>query len=261
MTHALAIAGTAARHPAPAPALRAEWARCLADVRAAQRLRYRVFVEEGGAEITSSMQHHELDAFDPWCEHLLVRHPLDGSVIGTYRVLTPEKARLQGGLYADAEFDLAPLLPLRPRLVELGRACVHPDHRAGGVILALWRALTRFMLARGLDTMIGSASVPMRDGGHAAASLWTKLRETHLAPPALRVQPRLALPVERLECGLDVEPPPLVKGYLRLGARLLGAPAWDPAFQTADLPLLVRLSEIPARYRRHFLAEAPAFRA
>ncbi|HET9978319.1 MAG TPA: GNAT family N-acyltransferase [Burkholderiaceae bacterium] len=256
MTQALATSLPAPRRDAPAPPLRAEWARCLADVRAAQRLRYRVFVEEGGAQVTSATQHHELDAFDPWCEHLLVRDPTDGRVIGTYRVLTPEKARLQGGLYADAEFDLAPLLALRPRLVELGRACVHPDHRAGGVILALWRGLTRFMLARGLDTMIGAASVPMRDGGHAAASLWTRLRETHLAPPALRVQPRLPLPVERLDCCLAVEPPPLVKGYLRLGARLLGAPAWDPAFQTADLPMLVRLSEMPARYRRHFLADA-----
>ena len=257
MTPALATSLCVPRRAAPAAALRAEWARCLADVRAAQRLRYRVFVEEGGAQVTSAMQHHELDTFDPWCEHLIVRHPADGEVIGTYRVLTPEKARLQGGLYADAEFDLAPLLALRPRLVELGRACVHPDHRAGGVILALWRGLTRFMLARGLDTMIGSASVPMRDGGHAAASLWTGLRETHLAPPALRVRPRLALPVERLDCALPVEPPPLVKGYLRLGAKLLGAPAWDPAFQTADLPMLVRLSEMPARYRRHFLADAP----
>jgi putative hemolysin len=222
MTLALTSRAHAAHEGPKTPHLRAEWARCLADVRAAQRLRYRVFVEEGGAEITTSMQHHELDAFDPWCEHLLVRHPADGEVIGTYRVLTPEKARLQGGLYADAEFDLAPLL------------------------------------ARGLDTMIGSASVPMRDGGHAAASLWTRLRETHLATPALRVQPRLPLPVERLDCTLPVEPPPLVKGYLRLGARLLGAPAWDPVFQTADLPMLVRLSELPARYRRHFLADAAA---
>lgn len=248
----------APRDGAGASGFRAEWARCLADVRAAQRLRYRVFVEEGGAEITSSMRHHELDAFDPWCEHLLVRHPVHGEVIGTYRVLTPEKARLQGGLYADAEFDLSELGPLRPRLVELGRACVHPDHRAGGVILALWRGLTRFMRARGLDTMIGSASVPMRDGGHAAASLWTRLRETHLAPPSLRVRPWLPLPVDRLDTTQKVEPPSLVKGYLRLGARLLGAPAWDPAFQTADLPMLVSLSQMPARYRRHFLADGPA---
>jgi len=236
--------------------LHVEWARCLADVRAAQRLRYRVFVEEGGAQLAERVLHHELDGFDPWCEHLLVRSAADGEVLGTYRVLTPEKAKLHGRLYADAEFDLAPLLELRPRLIELGRACVHPDHRHGGVILALWHALARFALARGLDTMIGCASVPMRDGGHAAASLWQRLRDTHLAAPALRIQPRLPLPIDRLDGSLDVEPPPLVKGYLRLGARLLGPPAWDPDFQTADLPMMVRLGDMPARYRRRFLASA-----
>jgi putative hemolysin len=235
-----------------------EWARCLADVRAAQRLRYHVFVEECGARLPVTVLHHELDAFDPWCEHLLVRKGTDGHVIGTYRVLPPEKAQLQGGLYADAEFDLSPLRALRPRLVEVGRACVHPDHRNGSVILMLWHALARFMQARGLDTLIGCASVPMHDGGHVAASLWRRLRTTHLAPAALQVRPRLPLPVDRLDCDLDVEPPPLVKAYLRLGAKLLGPPAWDPDFQSADLPLLLRLDDMPSRYRRHLLGKALA---
>jgi putative hemolysin len=235
--------------------LRVEWAQSLADVRAAQRLRYRVFVEEGGAHLTSTVLHHELDAFDPWCEHLLVRRQIDGEVVGTYRVLTPQKAQLNGGLYTDAAFDLAPLWPLRPRLMELGRACVHPAHRTGGVILALWRALAQLMQQRGLETMIGCASVPMRDGGHAAASLWHRLRTTHLAAPELQVRPRLPLPIAHLDGTLDVKPPPLIKGYLRLGAKLLGPPSWDPDFQTADLPMMVSLAELPARYRRHFLAK------
>jgi putative hemolysin len=235
--------------------LHVEWAGCLADVRAAQRLRYRVFVEEGGAQLPVSVLHHELDAFDPWCEHLLVRNRIDGEVIGTYRVLPPEKAQLQGGLYAESEFDLSPLAALRPRLVEVGRACVHPDHRNGSVILMLWHALAQFMQSRGLDTLIGCASVPMHDGGHVAASLWHRLRTTHLAPAAMQVRPRLALPVDELNHDLEVEAPPLVKGYLRLGAMLLGAPAWDPDFQSADLPMMVRLDDMPVRYRRHFLSE------
>ena len=235
--------------------LRVEWAQSLSDVRAAQRLRYRVFVEEGGAKLTNTVLHHELDAFDPWCEHLLVRRQVDAEVVGTYRVLTPQKAQLNGGLYADAAFDLAPLWSLRPRLMELGRACVHPAHRTGGVILALWRALAQLMQQRGLETMIGCASVPMRDGGHAAASLWQRLSATHIAPPEWQVSPRLALPIEHLDRTLDVKPPPLIKGYLRLGAKLLGPPSWDPDFQTADLPMMVSLAELPARYRRHFLAE------
>jgi len=168
-------------------------------------------------------------------------------------VLTPQKAQLNGGLYADAAFDLAPLWALRPRLMELGRACVHPSHRTGGVILALWRALARLMQQRGLETMIGCASVPMRDGGHAAASLWQRLSATYLASPELQVRPRLALPIEHLDCTLDAAPTPLIKGYLRLGAKLLGPPAWDPDFQTADLPMLLCLNDLPGRYRRHFL--------
>jgi putative hemolysin len=252
-------ATTAQWRPRPASeascALRVEWAQSLADVRAAQRLRYRVFVEEGGAQLASTVLHHELDAFDPWCEHLLVRRQSDGEVVGTYRVLTPQKAQLNGGLYADAAFDLAPLWALRPRLMEIGRACVHPAHRTGGVILALWRALAQLMQQRGLETMIGCASVPMRDGGHTAASLWQRLCANHLTVPELLVRPRLPLPIEHLDRTLDVKPPPLIKGYLRLGAKLLGPPSWDPDFQTADLPMMVCLADLPARYRRHFLAE------
>jgi putative hemolysin len=89
--------------------------------------------------------------------------------------------------------------------------------------------------------------------GDAAASIWRQLAQTHLAPIEYQVRPRLALPVERLDASLQVEPPALIKGYLRLGARVLGAPAWDPDFNTADLPMLMRIADLPARYRKHFL--------
>jgi putative hemolysin len=105
-----------------------------------------------------------------------------------------------------------------------------------------------------LDTMIGCASVSMRDGGHYAASLWKKLEQTHLASAEWQVRPRLPLPVNELRHDLDVEPPPLIRGYLRCGARVLGAPAWDPDFNTADLPMIMRIADLPARYRRQFSA-------
>ena len=154
----------------------------------------------------------------------------------------------------DTEFDLMRLRPLRDRMVELGRSCVHPDHRSGVVILALWGALAQFMEHNAMETVIGCASISMRDGGHCAASLWARLRESHLAPVEWQVRPRVALPVDDLNQSLDVEPPALIKGYLRMGAKVLGAPAWDPEFNTADLPLLTRVADIPERYRRHFLA-------
>lgn len=246
--------------PLARPQLDVAWARTQDEVREAQRLRYSVFAGEMGARLTpppGTPAAHDADSFDEHCEHLLVRAresaDSPGLVIGTYRVLTPAAAARAGGLYSETEFDLSPLNELRPRMVELGRSCVHPDHRSGGAIMALWGALAEFMLRNKLDTMIGCASVSMRDGGHYAASLWKRLEQTQLAPPEWRVSPRLALPVDELRHDLDVEPPPLIKGYLRCGARVLGAPAWDPDFNTADLPLMMRIADLPSRYRRHFL--------
>ena len=236
------------------------WARHEDEVREAQRLRHLVFAEEMGARLSppaGTPPGLDVDVFDAHCEHLLVRlveaDGEAGAVIGTYRVLTPTAARRVGGLYSETEFDLTRLRPLRSTMVELGRSCVHPEHRSGGAILALWGALAEFMVRNRLHTMIGCASISMRDGGHVAASLWEQLRRTHRAPSERLVRPRLPLPVADLDRALAVEPPPLIRGYLRCGAWVLGAPAWDPDFNTADLPMMMRIDDLPARYRRHFL--------
>jgi putative hemolysin len=237
------------------------WARHQEDIRNAQRLRYQVFALEMGAQLTplaGTPACHDADRFDAHCEHLIVRCEDDsamaGEVIGTYRVLTPVAAERLGSWYSDTEFDLTRLRQLNGRMAELGRSCVHPAYRQGGVILALWGALGAFLQANRLDTVIGCASVSMRDGGHTAASLWERLRATHLAPTEQQVQPRLALPVEELRRDLPAELPALIKGYLRCGAKVLGPPAWDPDFNTADLPMMMRLQDLPEKYRRHFLA-------
>lgn len=245
---------------AAAPRLHVSWARDEAEVREAQRLRYQVFADEMGARLSipkGAPKGLDVDAFDAFCEHLLVRaiksDGSQGKVIGTYRVLTPAAAKRAGGLYSETEFDLTRLRSLRERMVELGRSCIHPEHRSGGAIMALWGALAEFMLRNELDTMIGCASVSMRDGGHFAASLWKQLEKTHLASIEWQVRPRLPLPVDELRHDLSVEAPALIKGYLRCGARILGAPAWDPDFNTADLPMMMRIQDLPARYRRHFM--------
>ena len=232
------------------------WAQHQDEVREAQRLRYSVFATEMGANLPNTLQGHDIDLFDDYCEHLLVRDVATGQVIGTYRVLTPAQAKRAGSTYSDTEFDLTRLRDMRQRMVELGRSCVHADYRHGGVIMALWGALFEFMDRNRLDTMIGCASIPMFHNGvvtgNAAASIWHQLRQTHLAEIQYHVRPRLALPVEALEHHLQVEPPALIKGYLRLGAKVLGAPAWDPDFNTADLPMMMRTADLPARYRKHF---------
>ena len=247
---------------APEPAgIEVGWARHLDEVREAQRLRHAVFAGEMGAVLPKTVPGHDVDLFDDFCEHLLVRDAASREVIGTYRVLTPAQARRVGSTYSDTEFDLTRLRSMRERMVELGRSCVHPDHRHGGVIMALWGALGAFMVRNQLDTMLGCASIPMQmdgphgrvGGGHAAASIWRQVKEKHLAPIEFHVRPRMPLPVERLDGTLDVEPPALIKGYLRLGSKVLGPPAWDPDFNAADLPLMMRLDDLPARYRKHFL--------
>lgn len=240
-----------------APAV-VSWARHQDEVRQAQRLRHEVFAREMGARLDSRLPGHDIDLFDDFCEHLLVRDGASGEVVGTYRVLTPAQAVRAGSFYSDTEFDLTRLRGLRDRMVELGRSCVHRDHRHGGVILALWGALAEFMARNRLDTMIGCATIPMLHNGvvcgDAAASIWRQVSATHLAPIEYHVRPRLALPIDRLDGSLELEPPALIKGYLRLGAKVLGPPAWDPDFNCADLPMMMRIADLPARYRKHFAA-------
>ena len=243
--------------PESSAQIRVSWAKHLDEVRQAQRLRYQVFAQEMGARLSSKIEGHDVDLFDDYCEHLLVRDSQTDQVIGTYRVLTPEQAKRAGCFYSDTEFDLTRLRSVRSRMVELGRSCVHPDHRHGGVIMALWGALAEFMFRNQLDVMVGCASIPMLQNGvvtgDAAASIWRQVQEKHMAPIEFHVRPRLPLPVEEFDQTLQVDPPALIKGYLRLGAKVLGAPAWDPDFNTADLPMMMRIEDLPSRYRKHFL--------
>ena len=243
--------------PVEPAALTVSWAKHADEIRQAQRLRFRVFADEMGARLNTTVPGHDVDLFDNYCEHLLVRDQVTREVVGTYRLLTPAQAIRVGSTYSDTEFDLTRLRSLRERMVELGRSCVHPDYRHGGVIMTLWGALAEFMVRNKLDTMIGCASIPMLHNGivsgDVAASIWQQLKATHLAPIEHHVRPRLPLPVERLNSALEVEPPALIKGYLRLGAKVLGAPAWDPDFNTADLPMMMRIQDLPSRYRKHFL--------
>jgi putative hemolysin len=142
-----------------------------------------------------------------------------GEVVGTYRMLPPHRAALAGRLYSDGEFDLSGLAPLRPALVETGRSCVHPDHHATGV--------------------------------------WARVGSSHLAPPAWRVTPRRPWPLDA-SAGPAAGPapvPPLLRGYLRLGAWVCGPPAHDPDFGVADLFVLLALDRVDPRYLRHFLGQ------
>ena len=222
------------------------------DILAAQRLRFRVFAEEMGAKLPTRIPGVDQDIYDPWCEHLIVQDDNNGEVVGTYRILSPVNAR-RVGYYSENEFDLTRLQHLRPRLVEIGRSCVHADYRSGATIALLWAGLARYMKENNYDYLMGCASIIMADGGHAAASLYRRLSGDHLGPIEYRVFPRCPLPMEALRHDDPAETPPLIKGYLRAGAWICGEPAWDPDFNTADLPILMPMVRVQDRYAKHFI--------
>jgi putative hemolysin len=243
----------------------ASWANSEAEVREAQRLRHAIFAGEMGARLAppaGTPDGHDADRFDGYCDHLLVRARETGSdgpgqLVGTYRVLGPDAARRAGASNTENEFDLAPLGSLRDGAVELGRACVHADWRSGGVILSLWSELGKYMVARGLHTMFGCASIGMTDGGQLARRVWGALRESpYMVAPEWRIRPLTPLPVDVMATGAATlrDMPPLIKGYLRCGARVVGPPSFDRAFNTADLPIMMRLADLPERYSKQFLA-------
>ena len=237
------------RHKLSVGLARSEW-----DVLEAQKLRYRIFAGELGANLPTRVPGVDKDIFDPYCEHLIVRDENSGAVVGTYRILSPENARKIGSYYSDTEFDLVRLQNLRPRMVEIGRSCVHADYRTGTTITLLWAGLAKYMLENHYDYLIGCASISMADGGHAAASIYRGLGE-NMSPLEYRVFPRCPLPLEALRGDLPAERPPLIKGSLRAGAYVCGDPAWDPDFNTADLPILMPMSRLDGRYAKHFLGK------
>jgi putative hemolysin len=233
--------------------LQASMATTPEDVRAAQSLRYRVFVEEMGARLDCREPGIEADDFDPYCQHLLVK-TADNEVVGCYRLLTDTQARIAGGFYSETEFDLGEVPSMPGRTVEMGRACVHPDYRSGAVISLLWSGIAQFIVTHRVDHIIGCASIPLVTGTHQASMIYEHLSKNHCAPEEWRVTPRIPLPnIQLTGADAKVEIPPLIKAYLRMGMRLCGAPAWDADFNVADLFIMLPTAAMTRRYSRHFL--------
>jgi putative hemolysin len=238
------------------PIYRVTLARSEEEILEAQRLRYKVFVEELGAHVHTRLPNHDIDHYDRFCEHLIVRDTDSERIVGTYRILAPAAARRVGNYYSENEFHINRLHHLRSRMVEVGRSCIHPDHRSGAVITLLWAGLADYMVSNNYDHLIGCASIGMADGGHNAANLFQQIGPEHMAPAEYRVFPQHGLPFERLATGQPALVPPLIKGYLRVGAWVCGEPAWDPDFNTADLLLLLPMSRMNHRYMKHFMKSA-----
>jgi putative hemolysin len=219
------------------------------EIRAVQRLRHQVFATELGARLHSTVPGVDADEFDDYCDHLIVRHEPTGEIVGTYRMLPPGRTPR---LYSDTEFDLGELAPLRPDLVETGRSCVHPDHRTGAVVGLVWAGIARYMLLSGHQWLAGCASVPLTDGGSLAAGVHDTAQRKHRG--LYTVTPHRPWDVSSAPVPARPVLPPLLRGYLRLGAWILGDPAHDPDFGCADFFVLLGMSSINPRLLNHLLA-------
>jgi putative hemolysin len=231
-------------------------------IEAAQRLRHDVFTSEPGFEVSGASPGFEAgldaDRFDEHCDHLLVREDNSGELVGCYRMLPPPGAIAAGGLYTATEFDVEGLDTLRPSLVEMGRAVVREDHRNGGVVLLMWAGILAYLDRCGYDYVTGCVSVPVRGSedetpGSEIRGVRDFVRRRHAAPAQYTVHPYRPVTVDGR--GLDdidpparVSVPPLMRGYLRLGAQVCGEPAHDPDFGVGDFPALLDKRQADTRY-------------
>ncbi len=237
---------------------------------AAQRLRHDVFTSEPGFAVSGVSPGFEAgrdaDRFDEFCDHLLVREDNSGELVGCYRMLPPPGAIAAGGLYTATEFDVAGLDPLRPSLVEMGRAVVRDDHRNGGVVLLMWAGILAYLDRCGYDYVTGCVSVPVDDAAAAPGSLIRGVRDfvllRHAAPADYTVYPYRPVTIDGKSLD-DIEParvavPPLMRGYLRLGAQVCGEPAHDPDFGVGDFPALLDKRKADTRYLKRLRSVAAA---
>lgn len=225
------------------------------EIRAAQRLRYRVFAEEMGAQLHSDVAGLDVDPFDDFCRHLIVRDRRNGEVVACMRVLLDTDAKLAGSFYSETEFELGALITAPGRVMEIGRVCVHPEYRGGMVVSMLWAGLARFFQVTEYNRIIGCASIPLGGDGAGAMAAFAALAERYMAPEEFRVRPKLPLPLRDGPVPA-ARIPSLLLAYMRLGAKICGEPCWDPDFNTADLVVLLNPADLRQRYAKRFLKQA-----
>ncbi|MCP5073504.1 MAG: GNAT family N-acetyltransferase [Rhodobacteraceae bacterium] len=233
---------------------------------AAQRLRYRVFVEEMGANIdpSSAALKLERDAFDPHFDHLILQDNFNPdpqeNVVGVYRLLRSEVAVNGPGFYGASEYDLSKITRSGRKAVELGRSCVDAEHRGGVAMHLLWNGLAEYVLSRDIEILFGVASFPGQDVGPISAAL-SFLHHNHLAPEDLRVtaqpnraQPMDILPAEQIN-RLDAlrQIPPLIRAYLRFGGYVGEGAYIDHEFNTIDVCLLMDTARMSEKHRAYYV--------
>lgn len=229
------------------------------DLRAAQRLRYDVFVTElgGGGDLVDHAARLEKDHLDPFFDHLMLIEPENNAVVGVYRLMRQDQAARAGGFYSATEYDLTPLLTSGRRLLELGRSCLHRDFRGGAAMHYLWTTLAGYVQEHRIELLFGVASFHGTDADRLAGPL-SLLHHRHLAPPALRVRakPEAFQRMDLIaEDDLDrraamLEVPSLIKAYLRLGGCVGEGAFVDHRFNTTDVCLILDTARMNPRQAR-----------
>ena len=219
------------------------------DVEAAQRLRFQVFnVELGEGLETAYADGLDVDQFDEICDHLLVEEIASGTLVGTYRVQMGNRALACAGFYSAREFDFAPFLDRAAEIVELGRACVHKQHRNLVVLGLLWKGIAEYAKIHGGRYLIGCSSLTSQNPAEGVA-LYANLRERYLAPESWQTAPMPGfecLPTASNAAVTDkIRAPKLMSAYFSIGAKICGPPALDSEFKTIDFLTLVDLQILP----------------
>ena len=232
---------------------RARLAQNVSEIHAAQRLRFTVFnleLQEGLEE--SLFTGLDADPFDEVCDHLLVEHLPTGDIVGTYRLQTGSTAAANLGYYSEQEFDFRPFEPIRSELIELGRACVHREHRTRMVLGLLWKGIADYARQHRGRYLCGCSSLTSQDPA-IGASAYSDLCRHHLATLPWRTQPLAAFDC-RLDTLAEESPkiPKLLRAYLAIGAKICGPPALDRRFKTIDFLTLLDLDSLPLLVRQRF---------
>ncbi len=234
--------------------LQAERLQGPAALREAQALRYRVFSAEFDDKLNGAELGLDMDDYDIHCSHIGVRDLNSGELVATTRLLDHQAAAGLGRYYSEEEFALHGLAKLEGPVLEIGRTFVDVAYRNGATIAVLWGELAEVLNEGGYRYLMGCASISMQDGGIQAHAVMQRLRERYLCTEHLRAEPKHPLPQLDLPGNVIAEMPPLLKAYMRLGAKICGEPCWDRDFQVADVFILLKRDELCPRYARHFKA-------
>lgn len=228
-------------------------AQSIGDLVECQRLRYSVFnLELGEGLSTSDRSGLDIDPFDSFCDHLMVRDLETAKLVGTYRLQTGTVARKNLGYYGNQLFDFSVYDPMEREVLELGRACVHIDYRNIMVLHALWKGIAVYAIRHDSRYLIGCSSISSQNENLGLA-MYESLRKKYLVPPSLRTTPQPGHDCQGTGEPMEApRPPRLFRAYLEISGRICGPPAIDREFKTIDFLTLVDLVSLPDRVRTRF---------